>query len=119
MALIREIDESIVSGLGGYSTRTEIFRDAAEGLLLELKYEPAPEGPIANRGGTQLSASASAVNSTSARNLPAERSTDGVLETSARRLASLDETALRLKAEGTAVAEDGGRIDDEPLFGMH
>src|SRR5437762_2854463 len=40
VALIRQIDEAIVSGLGGYSTRTEFFRDAAEGLLLELKYEP-------------------------------------------------------------------------------
>src|SRR5690348_16497911 len=43
--LIRGIDEAIVSGLGGYSTRTEFFRDAAEGLLMELKYEPAPEEP--------------------------------------------------------------------------
>ena len=31
-----------MAGLGGYSTRTEFFRDAAEGLLLELKYDPAP-----------------------------------------------------------------------------
>src|SRR5262245_13742212 len=45
VALIRQVDEALVAGVGGYTTRTEFFRDAAEGLLLELKYGPAPDEP--------------------------------------------------------------------------
>jgi hypothetical protein len=114
--LIRQIDEALVAGLGGYSTRTEFFREAAEGLLLELQYEHAPAEPLPS------------VRATAA--LPASRpdagqsglSGPGDVDSSARlpagRLMSLEQTALRLAEEGYPI--DGqAQVDDEPLFGMH
>jgi hypothetical protein len=122
LGLIREIDEAIVSGLGGYSTRTEFFRDAAEGLLFELKYKPAPAEPVVRR--EPLAAPLASARS-SLEDIPApDRSVaDGVDGFRAglvvKSTGSLDETALRIATKGEALADGEATVDDEPLFGMH
>jgi hypothetical protein len=121
ITLIREIDHAIVSGLGGYSTRTEFFRDAAEGLLVELKYEHAPPEPAVRVPGEAESgpdeshshreggpgAFASPV-------IP-----EPMAQSSLVKPDSLAATALRLAADGVPITGGDAEIDDEPLFGMH
>jgi hypothetical protein len=121
LGLIREIDESIVAGLGGYSTRTEFFRDAAEGLLFELKYEPAPAEPVPH-DASHTYAPDRHVSATE----PLSRSVSPTVDRASREPAfpsslidGLAATALRLEAEGEPVAEEMAEVDDEPLFGMH
>lgn len=112
--LIREIDEALVSRLGGYSTRTEFFRDAAEGLLLELKYEPAPAEPT-TRSEPERSPTRSSetlVGESTSANRERNRSSEDALT-------SLDATVLHLDIECEALAEGEADVDDAPLFGMH
>jgi hypothetical protein len=111
VGLIREIDESIVAGLGGYSTRTEFFRDAAEGLLLELKYEPAPVEPRA--------VASSAAGSESGPDAAADEAGDNPGTARTPTIAGLEATALRLAADGKPLADGLAAVDDDPLFGMH
>lgn len=123
IGLIRQIDEAIVSGLGGYSTRTEFFREAAEGLLVELKYEPAPAEPIVRREPRAIPVAS--VNSPGEdRDAAPEHSAAGDADETGRRLPvkpidSPDATTLRLMTEGEPVTDGEAQVDDEPLFGMH
>jgi hypothetical protein len=122
IALIRQIDEAIVSGLGGYSTRTEFFRDAAEGLLVELKYEPAPAEPTEGResfSAAAVSDKASVEDRANAKvRVPVE--TDDVDSSlGVTRIDDISATALHLPFEGQPLAEGEAEVDDEPLFGMH
>ena len=45
VGLIRRMDEALVQGHGGFTTRAEFLREAAENLLVELTYEDAPPEP--------------------------------------------------------------------------
>lgn len=40
LSLLREIDELIVQGVGGYADRTDFIRDAITSLLAEIRYQP-------------------------------------------------------------------------------
>jgi hypothetical protein len=116
ISLIRDIDEAIVAGLGGYSTRTEFFRDAAEGLLFELKYEPAPAEPPA--------ASARAVSPAQAskQQPAADRLTSehDVQESEATAVSvGLESTVLRLTARGAAMEDGEAEVSNQILFGLH
>ena len=39
ISLLREIDQLIVQGVGGYADRTDFIRDAIVGLLAEIRYQ--------------------------------------------------------------------------------
>jgi hypothetical protein len=120
LALIRQIDEAIVSGLGGYSTRTEFFRDAAEGLLVELKYEPAPAEPMAHRERLTLPSPSSMTQGEDGNatvRLPVETHAERGVDVTP--IDDLSATALHLAAEGESLADGEAEVDDEPLFGMH
>ena len=45
LGLIRRMDEAVVRGQGGFSTRAEFLQEAAENLLVELTYDEAPPEP--------------------------------------------------------------------------
>ena len=110
VTLIREIDECIVAGLGGYSTRTEFFRDAAEGLLLELKFEHAPSEPVVAQPDSAMPSTAPPVR---VRDKAGEPPVGATIE-------SLHETALRLTSPTAgAVVEGIAQVDQDPLFGLH
>jgi hypothetical protein len=119
--LIREVDEAIVAGLGGYSTRAEFFRDAAEGLLLELKYEPAPDpaAPTA-RGAKQASVERTGSShegpDTSVTEPGAMREQDGRWIS---RIPRIEGTRLHLGELGEPMTDGEAEVADEPLFGMH
>jgi hypothetical protein len=120
--LIRQIDETIVSGLGGYSTRTEFFRDAAEGLLLELKYEPAPAEPVVRREPLTPAAPTKSVIA-DGNSAPHPSAPDGAGEGQpgllTKSIGSADETTLRLGIASEPLTGGEAEVDDEPLFGMH
>jgi hypothetical protein len=121
VALIRQIDEAIVSGLGGYSTRTEFFREAAEGLLIELRYEPAPAEPIVRREALPVrspSTRASGDDGNATVRLAVETD-DADRRVDVTPIEDLSATALHLAAEGEPLADGEAEVDDEPLFGMH
>jgi hypothetical protein len=120
VTLIRQIDEAIVSGLGGYSTRTEFFRDAAEGLLLELKYEPAPAEPIVRREPVPVptpSVRTSGEDGNAMR--PTPDADDAGRRFDVTPFEDLSATALHLAGDGEPLADGEAEVDDEPLFGMH
>jgi hypothetical protein len=123
LALIRNIDEAIVSGLGGFSTRPEFFREAAEGLLVELKYEPAPAEPLVpNEQRPGLPADARHSASDGSGQEPAASETLVTDQSKRGPLIGLDgvaATALRFGDDGVAVSRGEADVDDEPLFGMH
>jgi hypothetical protein len=123
LGLIRQIDEAIVSGLGGYSTRTEFFRDAAEGLLLELVYEPAPAEPAIRRerlATPTVSARSFVEDADSAPRRSVADEADGFKRgLDVKSIGGPDETALRLGTEGEPLTDGQATVDDEPLFGMH
>lgn len=121
VTLIRQIDEAIVAGLGGYSTRTEFFRDAAEGLLLELKYEPAPAEPRVRQEPVPVpttSIRTSGKDGNAAVRLAADTE-DADRRVDASPIDDLSATALHLAAEGEPLADGEAEVEDEPLFGMH
>ncbi len=117
--LIRRIDGALAQGQGGYTTRQEFFREAAEGLLLELSYAPAPEEPGASTHEKDVAAEPSA---TSPPSEPAPPGAIAVHESAA--LAApvalgLDSTVLRLSGPQEAFTDGEAELDDGPLFGMH
>ena len=124
ISLIRQIDEAIVAGLGGYSTRAEFVRDAAEGLLLELTYEPAPNEPVGRSNLRRSSvdnvrvAASTEPPTESALPPPASEVLDRL---DAARATDDDLTVTQLHApDQTSLIESGeAEIDNEPLFGMH
>jgi hypothetical protein len=121
VALIRQIDEAIVSGLGGYSTRTEFFRDAAEGLLIELKYEPAPPEPTMPREPVPVpspSSRTSGMDENATVRLAVETD-DAERRVDLTPIDDLSATTLHLAVEGAPLADGEAEVDDEPLFGMH
>ena len=122
VSLIRQLDEAIVAGLGGYSTRAEFIRDAAEGLLLELKYEQAPDEPA------PPSALRSSASDTARVPVTQEAATEPPLSPLAGESDRVDSsvsmndlTVTQLHAPDQASLVEGGdaEIDNEPLFGMH
>jgi hypothetical protein len=121
LGLIRQIDEAIVSGVGGYSTRTEFFREAAEGLLVELRYEPAPAEPVSNRGSEAPAWAPSADGSHEPPRTVGSISTSTPVEAAqgVSQIDHLQTTKLHLLTEGEPLTMGTANVDREPLFGMH
>jgi hypothetical protein len=112
--LIREVDEALVAGLGGYTTRAEFFREAAQSLLLDLKYEPAPDEPRARRSAD------------AERDVPGiddHRASEAIAEavglSASEPFADLRQTVLRLGGPGHVIDGGEAEVAPGPLFGMH
>lgn len=117
--LIRRIDGALAQEKGGYTTRQEFFREAAEGLLLELSYAPAPEEPAAPAHQKDVSDEPSATPPSSE---SAPRGTIPVHASTAPTVAvplELEATVLRLSGPQNAFTGGEVELDGGTLFGMH
>lgn len=127
--LIRRMDRALTEGRGGFTTRADFVSWAVEQLLDEMSYEEAPPEPMALRiAAERASDDRARTDSTKGSHAiaghlasSASRELAGQLDFEGSRvpLHSLEDTALPPAIRG-AVAEDGiGRIEDEPLLGLH
>ncbi len=99
---IRRIDALILSGVGGFPTRNQFLREAAEMLLAEYTYgnaPPEPRHPLFTYETLAPEASEAALR--------------------AWRVTDLDGTMLRAPARGYTVVGEGAPVRREPLFGLH
>lgn len=51
LPLIRDMDNLLVAGVGGYESRAHLIKDAIDSFLLELRYPEAPQEPTVNPTG--------------------------------------------------------------------
>lgn len=103
---IREMDELILAGIGGYETRAEFIEDAIRERIFELRYEDA--GP------------ASEIDATEAPRPQVDQTVTRVESQSAQAAAlTLHETGLADPGPGAVLDEGIDTPDDEPLFGLH
>lgn len=106
--LIRQMDQLILSGRGGFQTRAEFIREAIEAQVLEASYEPAPEEPTAlERSPAEAGAE-----------VPGQTSNvDG--QTGQASTLKLEDTKLGPVHRGYQIENGVAEVADEPLFGLH
>lgn len=111
--LIREMDEAILGGLGGYGTRTEFITDAIRERLIELKFEEAPEAI-----GGEPPESEPVRSEIRTLRPPATSpriETDAISGARGR----LEDTEILPVVDGHVVEAEVGVPANEPLFGLH
>src|SRR5438445_3302956 len=54
LALIRQMDRLLLDGIGGFTTRNELVREAIESYMLELTHDAAPAEPALSGPTRQL-----------------------------------------------------------------
>lgn len=131
-SLLREVDQLVLSGHGGYESRQEFFAEAIENHVLEVKHGATDEGqlllardlvqdppaeprrvPVTGNGSPTAEVSAENAHDKSA--LPAALADGEPID----QLTELAQTALTPIERG-AVIEDGcAAFKQEPLFGLH
>lgn len=132
--LIRRMDEALVANLGGFSTRAEFIKEAAENLLIELRYDEAEPEPAARARSSMSSGPTVPKPSTPNNDGRARPAADGdevpavpleILEAvpswerEELRLADLVGTALRPSDRGFVLEAGIAKPDDGPLLGLH
>jgi hypothetical protein len=113
LPLIRSMDRLLVEGVGGFTTRNEVVREAIESYLLELTHEPAPAEPAvrSRRARGRLAVAPTRLDPDQPELLDAEAEDTVPF--------SVLTTALaQLPADVPVIAGVAGVVD-EPLFGMH
>lgn len=125
-ALVREIDELVLQGHGGYQTRQEFLLDAAQNHILEVKYGSAagdqPSRPTTDRagqtGGQTQARPASAppeVTEEVASTPPVAISNGTPIDP----LRGFADTELRVGRRGTVVEDGLAVTKEEPVLGLH
>jgi hypothetical protein len=136
-ALLREVDELVLSGRGGYETRQEFFHEAIQNHVLEVKHgtgegrqlqlDPdlvSPPGPsehaLAALNGTTATQSAPTAPAAEdgappATALPAALTDGPGIEA----IHDLSQTALVAPDQGVTVDNGIARFKREPLLGLH
>lgn len=139
-SLMREVDELVLSGRGGYGSRQEFLFDAVQNQLLEVKHGPTEAGQLhIDRNlesletgqdihplekSAQQDRGRSSNGSTSVTSTDAEQSETPAVPPALggapiEPLTEVSQTALVAPPRG-AVAETGvARLRKEPLFGLH
>jgi hypothetical protein len=124
--LIRRMDQALSEGRGGFTTRAEFVSEAVEQLLVEISYKDAPPEPRrvdrALRSNREaLTQGWEARTTAGFRGDRHETLFDGPSEptTPYGNLHRLEDTALVFPGRGVVVDDGIGRIEDEPLLGLH
>jgi len=129
--LLREVDELVLSGRGGYGSRQEFLFDAVQNHALEVKHGPSKEDQIdIDRDFDAFEApTLNAVSANGHELADGERADESKLdsppegprETAAAQpgLRGLSETALRAPIRGATVEDGVAHIKREPLLGLH
>ncbi len=131
--LLREVDQLVLSGHGGYGSRQEFFLEAIQNHVLEVKHGSAEEGQLLlSRDLDERPDSISSVTPTPSANghgapapgtdpedvappLPAALADGAPIDMAT----DLSHTALGPAARGSAVDEGAATFKQEPLFGLH
>jgi hypothetical protein len=117
VSLIRRMDQTIVAGAAGFSTRAELMREAVENLLNELEFPEAPPEPMAVDSPSRTSSASVGDHPKLARQEPEDVPTE---ERNDLVLGDLADTALRVPAREPHLLSNGvARVRDEPLLGLH
>ncbi len=125
VALIRRMDEALVSGRGGFQTRAELMREAVDNLLNELDYPEAPDEPARHVIEQQAESLAEdalvAAPVHNGRGAGLEDLLAGLpgWERDELTLADLAGTALRSPELPVLVTEGVVSTPEEPLLGLH
>ena len=120
--LLREIDDLVLSGRGGYETRGELMIDALQNHVLEVKYGAAEGGqrPLLSDSEPPIPAAASAgSNGGPAKARSSAAASVASNGESVKPLKDLAETELHLKARGAVLNEGLAVVKHEPVFGLH
>lgn len=120
--LIRRMDEAIVSRRGGFETRAEFLREAAENMLVELNFEEAPPEPVTDREPASRKPSAPWVEDGDDRSLLPLDIVDSLppWELDELTVSDLAGTALRPPStRGVALRHGIADPPDGPLLGLH
>lgn len=108
--LIRALDELLVEGTGGFSTRNEFIREAIESYMLELTHELAPAEPAEFRNRRHQLRSVPGARHDKLEHSEPQRTVEGI---------ALSETALPATSPSGPTIAGEAQVVDEPLFGMH
>lgn len=133
--LMREVDEVVLSGRGGYGSRQEFLFDAVQNQLLEVKHGPTDAGQLhidrameslgpVSEGNSNGDAVDSPVSDKEASSPTPEHSESPSLpsalaDASIEPLSDLSQTALVAPPRGSLAEQGIARFSKEPLFGLH
>ena len=127
-SILRDVDEIVLAGRGGYRTRQEFFSDAIQNLVLEVRYGVGDDGQLALSSDltpaeteTNDGRAASVTVSGSA---PADASVEAVADSFAEPtlvepITELAQTALPLVARGATITSGIAKVKQQPMFGLH
>jgi hypothetical protein len=135
--LLREVDELVLSGRGGYSSRQEFMLEAIQNHVLEVRHGPTERGQLLIDGemapqrvdGPRATSSGGsgngrthetvkqtgAIDEVDAPALPAALGDDVPVEP----VGDIKETALRAPVRGATLESGIARFKKEPLIGLH
>jgi hypothetical protein len=110
LPLVRQMDRVLLDGVGGFTTRNELVREALESYMLDLSHEPAPAEPTPIRTRkTRLEPVTTALDVHTALSKPVAE----------RVPVSVADTALPVVSRDGSTVEGESRPEAEPLFGLH
>lgn len=131
-SLIREVDQLVLSGQGGYDSRQEFFAEAIQNQVVEVKHGATDEGQLllardlgphspvpqrralVNGSGTRVSRT-TPPDPDDAHTLPAALAEGDPID----QLSDLAQTALAPVERGAVVEDGHATFKHEPLFGLH
>jgi hypothetical protein len=132
--LLRDVDELVLSGRGGYSSRQEFLLEAVQNHVLEVRHgagepdRPLVDGDI-DHGRADASRAASGSGNGHSREvfdtLSEREKTESPFPTAVTNGVSIEpigeigETALRAPVRGAVVENGIARFKKEPLIGLH
>jgi len=135
-ALLRDVDELVLSGRGGYETRQEFFQEAIQNHVLEVKHGSERSGQLlldadlGQSSGESQPRSVAAQATVSGKSTPASAGDEEQPEPALpaaltggpqiEALTDLAQTVLVAPSRNGCSIRDGiARFHDEPLFGLH
>ena len=130
VAILREVDEIVLAGTGGFRTRQEFFAEAIQNLILEVKHGMTPDGQLVissnladSEVGNHAYGAVPAVRPdapASEAESPPKLALDSPMTASTlSAIKDLRETALPAVAPGAPIRDGIGAVKREPTIGLH
>jgi hypothetical protein len=127
-SILRDVDEIVLTGRGGYRTRQEFFSDAIQNLILEVRYGLSDGGQLAlssDRTPTKAEknhgvAASLSVSGADPADASVEPAADSFVEPMlVEPITALAQTALPRVDRGVIVTSGIAKVKQEPMFGLH
>ena len=125
-SLLRELDELVLEGRGGYDTRQEFILEAIQNQILEVKYGAAENGQrrlvleaeeqaVHKRAASRSSQAPAVKKGAEVASAPPAIANGEAVEP----VRELSETELHLNLRGTVLDEGLAVVKEEPVLGLH